>query len=400
MVPPAEASRVSLPAAQGEPTNRTAVAGHGTRPKRILHVHKVRGVAGSERHLQILLPRLDPRRFDVTFLLLLPPHWAVDEYVRSFRASAVDTDVATIRSDIDPQCLLDVYRFIRKGRFDLVHTHLIHADLYGGLAARLAGVPRVVSTRHNDDPFRRGAGGTLWRLAARRSDRVIVLSRYLAQFVQRVEGVNPGRIVTIPYGLPPASGNGRGTATREDLGLPPDGPLVASVGRLVRQKGHRDLLRAWPRVVAAFPRARLLIVGEGPLRRRLLEETSALGIRDSVTFTGWRTDIPALLELADMCVHPSLWEGFGLTLLEAMAAGRCIVASRVSTIPEVVLDGETGRLVPPGDSGALAEAIVQLLADPERRRKLGEAGRRRLTETFGVERMARATEAVYDELLR
>jgi glycosyltransferase involved in cell wall biosynthesis len=143
----------------------------------------------------------------------------------------------------------------------------------------------------------------------------------------------------------------------------------------------------------------LLIVGEGLLRRRLTDEARALDVLDSITFTGWRTDVPALMKAADICVHPSLWEGFGLTLLEAMAAGTCIVASRVSTIPEVVLDGETGWLVPPGDSDALGAAILRLLADPARRRELGEAGRRRAAETFSVERMTRATETLYGELL-
>src|SRR5262249_47037721 len=132
----------------------------------------------------------------------------------------------------------------------------------------------------------------------------------------------------------------------------------------------------------------------------LAREAQLLGVRSSVTLTGWRTDVPALLEAADICVHPSLWEGFGLTLLEAMASGTCIVASRVSTIPEVVLDGEPGRVGAPGDSDALAASILHVLAEPTRRRELGEAGRRRLRETFSADRMARATEALYDELLQ
>jgi glycosyltransferase involved in cell wall biosynthesis len=380
-------------------TNQSSAVGRGMRPQRILHVHKVRGVAGSERHLQFLLPRLDPRRFEVTLLLLVPRQGAVDEYIRFFGDTSVGTARMEIRADVDPRCLLDVYRFIRNGAFDLVHTHLIHADLYGGVAARLAGVRRVVMTRHNDDPFRRGMVGTLWRRAARNADCVIVLSRHLAQFVHSVEGVNPRRIVTIPYGLDPSFGDGKADAIRDELHLMPGAPLIVSVGRLVRQKGHRHLLRAWPRVIAAHPRARLLIVGEGPLRRKLTHEAEALGVLDSITFTGWRTDVAALLPLADICVQPSLWEGFGLALLEAMAAGTCVIASRASTIPEIVLDGQTGRLVPPGDSEALAEAVLALLADPGERHAFGEAGRRRLVEAFSVERMARSTEALYDELL-
>lgn len=368
--------------------------------KRILHIHKLTGVGGSERHLQILLPRLDRQRFDVSLLLLTMPSRPIDEYVEFFRGVGIPVEQAVTRGDIDPGCLLEVYRRLRGRAFDLVHTHLIHADLYGGLAARLAGVPRIVSTRHNDDAFRRRA---VLRFLARvtdwNCDRVITLSRYLADFTHRVEGVRANRIRTIPYGLELPDVRTSGDGVREEFGLPCGAPLVVTVGRLVRQKGHRYLLRAWPMVIAARPDARLLIVGKGPLRARLTEEAETLGVSDTVTFTGWRGDVAAILAAADVCAHPSLWEGFGLVLLEAMAAGTCIVASQVSTIPEIVLDRETGWLVPPQDSTSLAAAILRLLADPVRRRQLGEAGRRRAFETFSAERMARATEAVYEELL-
>lgn len=366
---------------------------------RILHIHKVTGLGGSERHLQILLPRLDRRRFDVSLLLLTSPDRPVAEYVAYFRETGITVDEATIRGDLDPGCLLALFRRLRRQPVDLVHTHLIHADLYGGVSARLAGVRRIVSTRHNDDAFRRRAAVKMvTRVASSTCDRVIALSEYLASFVHRVEGIDPKRIRTIPYGLEPGPVRSAWDIWKE-LGSEDRTALVVSVGRLTKQKGHRYLLRAWPAVARSMPHARLLVVGEGSWRARLTEEARALGISDSVIFTGWRSDVNAILSAADLFVHPSLWEGFGLAILEAMAAGTCVVASGVSTIPELVVDGETGSLVPPGDSAALADTILRLLTDSHRRRQMGEAGRRRAIETFGPERMVRATETVYEELL-
>jgi glycosyltransferase involved in cell wall biosynthesis len=264
----------------------------------------------------------------------------------------------------------------------------------------LTGIRGVVSTRHNDDAFRRRAAVKIvTRLMSRNCDRVIALSQYLANFICQVEGVDPQRVRTIPYGLEPSSATAGGERTREELGLPLRAPLVVSVGRLIKQKGHHYLLQAWPFVTRSMPDAKLLVVGEGPLQARLAEETNALGVRESVTFTGWRGDVPAILAAADVYVHPSLWEGFGLAVLEAMAAGTSVVASRVSTIPELVVDGESGVLVPPRDSAALAGAILELLANPRRRRQMGEAGRRCALEKFTAERMVRATETLYGQLL-
>lgn len=367
---------------------------------RICHIHKVTGIGGSERHLQILLPRLDRQRFDVSLLLLIEPGRPVDQYAAFFREVGIHVDQLLIRRDLDPGCLLEVYRHLRREPVDLVHTHLIHGDLYGGFAARLAGIRGVVSTRHNDDAFRRQAVIKLvTRLVNRHCDRVITLSRHLTDFVCHVEGVDPQQVRTIPYGLEPPGATSGEERIREELGLPRGAPLVVSVGRLVKQKGHHHLLQAWPLVVGSMPHARLLVVGDGPWRARLAEQAKVLGVPDSVTFAGWRSDVPTILSTADVYVHPSLWEGFGLAILEAMAAGTCVVASRVSTIPELVLDGETGALVPPGDSAGLARTLLQLLADPRRRRQMGAAGRQRALERFTAERMVRATEKVYEELL-
>lgn len=368
---------------------------------KILHIQKVTGIAGSERYLLTLLPRLDRRKWDITHLVLTEPQNRMEEYTALLEAEGVRTRRVAIRHAIDPVCLLEIYRFIKSERFDLVHTHLLHGDLYGILAARLAGVARIISTRHNDDPFRRSAIiRTTVRAADRYCSRVIAISHFLSGFVLDVEGISADKIATIPYALPPtATRPDGGQRIRRELSIPRDIPLVLTVGRLTEQKGHRYLVDAWRTISGKNPNARLVIVGDGPLREPLTAYAKEMGLPEKIIFTGWRRDVPDFFEAADLYVQPSLWEGFGLVLLEAMLAERSIVASRVSAIPEIVADGETGILVPPRDSYALADAICRLLEDADLRRDMGKAGKQRAEHAFTVQRMVGETEKVYEEVL-
>jgi glycosyltransferase involved in cell wall biosynthesis len=180
--------------------------------------------------------------------------------------------------------------------------------------------------------------------------------------------------------------------------VPPDVPLAVAVGRLIAQKDHATLLRAFALVHEALPEARLAILGSGPLEAETRALAAELGLADAVLLPG-RTDIRDWLERADAFVHSSRWEGFGIVLLEAMLAGLPIVATRVSAVPEVVVDGETGLLVEAGDHAGLARHLETLLSDRGRAAALGAAGRRRALTEFSVDRMANRTLALYDEVL-
>ena len=182
-------------------------------------------------------------------------------------------------------------------------------------------------------------------------------------------------------------------------GIPADAPLALAVGRLIEQKDHATLLHAFARVRSALPDAQLAILGSGPLEAETRALARELRLEDAVTLPG-RTDIRDWLARADVFVHTSRWEGFGIVLLEAMLAGLPVVATRVSAVPEVVADGRTGLLVEAGDVAGLAAALQELLADGERARALGEAGRHRARDEFSVERMADRTRAVYDDARR
>lgn len=366
---------------------------------RVIHLSKMTGAAGSEGHLLALLPGLRARGVDARLWMLVEPGNPVQDYVDRAEALGVPVERVIIRRHFDPELWRRLAVRLRDARPDLVHTHLIHADLYGIPAARWAGVRGVVSSRHNDDRFRRwlpvrALSRWLWRQA----DAGIAISEAIRRFAIAYEGVSPQKIHTIHYGLDPASVHAppdARTRLRQELGLPADAPLVGSVCRLIEQKGLDNALDGFAQVVAEFPAAHYAIAGDGPLRGALEAQAARLGVADRVHFLGWRADAPAIFAALDVLLAPSRWEGFGLVFLEAMALGVPVISTRVSAIPEVIADGETGWLVPPDDPAAIAGALRAALADPGERCRRGEAGRARLESQFTVDAMVERTLAVY-----
>ncbi len=369
----------------------------------VVHLSKVTGIAGSENHLLALLPGLRARGVDARLWLLVEPGKPVQELIDRASALGIPTTRLTIRHDADITLIWRLARLLHRERPAIVHTHLIHADLYGTLAARLARVPRVVSSRHNDDRFR-------YRLPVRLLNRVlwhfmdagIAISHAIRDFSIRVEGAPANRIQTIHYGLDPATLPALPAARAElraSLGLSPDAMLIGSVCRLIPQKGLSYALRGFAAVAAEFPQVHYVIAGDGPLRQSLQNEVQTLGLASRVHFLGWQSDAYPVYAGLDIFLAPSLWEGFGLVLLEAMAYRLPIISTTVSAIPEVVLDGQTGWLVPPRDAQALASALRAALSDEVERQRRGVLGRQRLEAEFTVAAMVERTVTLYSRLL-
>jgi glycosyltransferase involved in cell wall biosynthesis len=349
---------------------------------KVLHVHRIGGIGGSERHLLTLLPALAERGVDVRFLGLDDTSRAPDPFYDALTVPYVRVPAPR---DLDPRLALRVRRETLKA--DLVHTHLVHADVYGALGAK-----RLVSTKHNDDPFRAGPFRFVERALAARAAKVITITDALARFqVERV-GLPADKLEVIHYGLdelPPAWGSNPPDEVQ------PEARVLLAVCRLEPQKGVDVAVRALPDIRTRHPTAELVVLGEGPQRSELERLANELGV--PVHLLGRVPDVAAWLRRASLLVHPARWEGFGLALLEAMLAEKPIVATRVSSIPEIVADGETGMLVAPDDVAALAAAVSRVLDDPG---SYGEEGRRRAQSQFSVARMTDRTLGLYETALR
>ena len=368
---------------------------------RVLHVLATLLPGGSEISVLRLVAALDTTRYLVRVACLRGEPLLADE----FRAAGVEVVRFGMRGKFDPGCLLRLRRYVARERIDIVHTHMDLADFYGALAGRLGGARGVVATKHAPDEFRtrrtwkRYPFLLLERLAYEMDDAVIVVSEGLRAFLEKVERLPRRKMVVIGHGIEATPHPATRGEARRALGLPSHGPLIGAVGRLSPEKGQGFLMQALPAILAAFPRAACVIAGEGPSRAALEEESRRLGIGDRVVFLGFRRDVPMVLAALDLFVQPSIYEGFGLSLLEAMAAGLPVVASRVGGIPEVIEDGHTGILVQPQDPAALAGAVVRLLGDTEGARRLGESAANRARERYSLSRVAQRVDDLYRDIL-
>jgi glycosyltransferase involved in cell wall biosynthesis len=373
---------------------------------RVAHIIKVTTIAGAETHLLMLLAGLRKRQIDAQLILLVEPAKPMEAYVQAAEGHGIPVSRLVITGDLDPTLLPRLRSLLRLMKPRIVHTHLFHADLYGTLAARWYGRgTAVISSRHNDNNFRRRQPyRTLNRWLWRMTTAGIAISESIAHFVVEVEGAPPPKIQTIVYGLEtaaqaPAERQVARASVRQQLGINPDAPVAGIVCRLVEQKGVHYGLQAFAQVVQQIPAACLLIAGDGPLRSDLEAETAALGLGDHVRFLGWRDDAAQLMNAFDLLIVPSLWEGFGLVILEAMAHQIPVVASAVSAIPEIVVHGETGLLVPARDVDALAGALVSLLGDAPLRKHMGMLAEDRLETHFSAARMVDETISLYRKVI-
>jgi glycosyltransferase involved in cell wall biosynthesis len=357
---------------------------------RVIHVTKTVGVGGSERHLLDLLPAQRARGVDAQLILLQERGRPSPQLTEEFRSRGVPTREIRVRADADPLLVGALVRTIRRVRPEIVHTHLVHADTHAAIAARIARVPGVVGSRHSllaELDRERVPVQQAVALTARLTHHVIVISDAVGEATHRIERVPRERMSRIYYGVP-----------LPDVTPEPEPGLVATVGRVVPRKGLETLIDAW-RLVEPRSAERLVIVGDGPLRRELERRANAAGIDGSIHFAGHSDDVLGWLRRVAVFVQPSLSEGLGLSALEAAACGLPIVASRVGGLMEVVAEGETGLLVPPGEPEPLARALRSALDDPALRGAMGAAGRRRVQEVFSPERMVEETIAVYRGVL-
>jgi glycosyltransferase involved in cell wall biosynthesis len=360
---------------------------------RLLQLLATGGNGGAQESYTGLMLRLDRSRYDVRALSL-----SAGSAVQRLRHLGIRVEV--IEEADDELAVREVAAWLRREEIDLVHAHMYRAEVVGTRAAVAAGVPVITATVHSSR-VRSPEDTALLASLTPMMDRLIVPSEAIAHKVA-CEG-REGRFAVIPNGvdLSRFAGPVPPSSVRAEFGISPDAPLVGVIARLESEKGHRFLLEAWPAVARQAPDAWLLIVGEGSEADALRAQADALP-RDAarrVVFTGRREDISSLTAELCVAVLPSLREAQGISILEAMARRRPVVATTVGGIPEVITSGVDGLLVPPEDPAALASAIERLLNDPSLRGRIGEAGYRTVAERYSIDAQVHRIEAVYDEEL-
>ncbi len=304
------------------------------------------------------------------------------------------------KTEMDLSAAWRLSRVLKQLTPDIVHAHDPHGVAMAGLALSMSTrfpKPPLVAARRVDFHLR---GSSLSRWKYRQVDCFICASEAIRQMLIS-DGVAPARTVTVHEGIDLEHVDAATAASlHEELWLPHHAPIVGNVAALVPHKGQRHLVEAARIVLPQVPDARFVIAGEGELRPALERQIKEHHLEKHVVLAGFRPDVLALHKAFDIFVMSSITEGLGTSLLDAMAAGKPVVATRAGGIPEVVVDGETGFLVPPRDHAAMATAIVKLLKDGGLRRTMGDAGRTRACSRFSAERMVKDTLHVYARVKR
>jgi len=356
---------------------------------KIVHVETGMHLYGGAQQVAYLLAGLAGQGIDN--VLVCPPGAAIGQHFAGSRVKVIETPCA---GDLDLGFMLRLRRVLREEKPDLVHLHSRRgADVLGGIAARLAGVPAILS-RRVDNPESRLVAALKYRLYA----KVICISQGIAD-VLLSEGVPADKVVVVRSAVdaaPWTNPEPREIFCRE-FDVPMEPPILGIVAQLIERKGHRYLFEALAALKERQPFS-LVVFGQGPLRESLEAMVRQLGLAERVRFAGFRKDLPRWLGGLDLLVHPALMEGLGVSLLQASAAGVPIIASRAGGMPEAVADGVSGLIVAPGNTQNLRTAIDRLLSNAAERQKFSERGRQRIHAEFSTGVMVAGNLRIYCEV--
>ncbi len=379
---------------------------------KVIHIITRLDKGGSAENTFLTVKGLDKEKYDVT--LMSGP---VDDPSQERRKQVEDSGVQYIHISklvrnlnvlYDSIALFKISRFLAKEKFDIVHTHTSKAGLLGRFAAKLAGIPHIVHTPHGHVFF--GYFGLLKtkififleKLAARIADKIVTLtSREKSDYIScKIAGEE--KFVVIHSGIELSKyqklSQDEKTKLKKEIGLPSNSFVVGTVGRLVPVKAPELLIKASQPIFTQYPDTYFVFAGDGPLKEDLYTAAKEIGGEKNIVFLGWRDDAHRILSIFDVFCLPSLNEGMGRVLAEAMAHGIPIVASAVGGIPDLVIHEKNGFLVPSQNTEELAKYIQVLIADEEKRKKMGEAGKK-MASRFSSETMIKKIADLYEELM-
>jgi glycosyltransferase involved in cell wall biosynthesis len=355
---------------------------------------------GGERMAVTIALRLDPDRFDR--ILCATREVEAPTFGLELEAAGVRLLSLSRRSKWALWAWRPLITLLRREQVDVLHAHKFGSNVWGTVIGRLVGVPVVLAHEQSWASARFSAAGPRFRafidreLVGRLSDLFFAVSWADRSRMVEVEGVNPHRIRVMPNAVPPPRPSGRDV--RAELGISKAAPIVVTVCQLRPEKALDVLVQAVAEAHGLFPELRVLIAGDGQERERLREQIAAEQLEDCIMLLGTRTDVHDLLAAADIAVCCSDFEGTPLSVMEYMAAGKPVVATRVGGLPEMIEHEQQGLLVEPRDADGLAGAIVELVRDPDRARAMGERGRGRYRREFDLEATIRELEDLYEML--
>lgn len=367
-------------------------------PRKLILLTVGLGVGGTETHVLELASRIDRTKFDVVVCSMKAGGALADE----LRARGVRVESLGGTGKLDARVLLRLWGLLRRERPDVVQAFLFWANVPSRLLGRIFRAFPVISTYHDEVVSEGWLMRTIDRLTLKWSHTIVCCSEAVRRSVSSRIGSSTARYAIIPFGVDMHQFSTCHVATRRELGLQDGGAVIGTVCRLVEPKKGLSVLlaaMAYLKELGGTPGCQLLIVGDGPARAMLQRLSERLEVAPWVVFTGARRDIPQILPLMQAFVLPSLYEGFGISILEAMAVGRPVIATSVGGIPEFVTHDVTGLLVEPGDVTALAGAIRQVLENPEKASQMGLEGQEHVRGKYGIATVVRRHEQVYEDCL-
>ena len=379
---------------------------------KVLHIITRLDKGGSAENTFLTVTGLDKNSYEVT-LMSGPVGNARHDRKKQIEKQGIEYIlIPELVRDISPIndliTLFKLYGFLRNEKFDIVHTHTSKAGLLGRVAAKLVGIPIVIHTPHGHVFF--GYFGPL------RTKTFILLEKFVSQMTDKIVTLTNGekddhklfkiakedKCVVIYSGVELSKFKkfnfNEKQNIKKELGIPEDSLVVGTVGRLVPVKGPEFLLKAAKQIVPKYPDSFFVFTGDGYLRQDLEKKALKMGVKDNIVFLGWRDDVAKIVSVYDVFVLPSLNEGMGRVLVEAMALGKPIVASNAGGIPDLVTHGKNGFLVPPKNPKELARYIQILLEDEEKRKEMGQAGKK-MAVNFSREIMIEKISKLYEDLL-
>ncbi len=374
---------------------------------KIIHIQVLPIMSGVQKAMYDILIRLDRHKYDITVLCQSEGELTEALKQQNIRCLFLNALKREINPYFDLIALYKLYRIFRKEKYDLVHTHSSKSGFLGRLAAKIAGVPGIIHTVQGFSFHQFSAPKSIYfftsleRITGLISNKIIIVNNDDFEYAIKNKIASQTKLVKIYNGIDIDEhhlniNKGR---KRSEFNIPTDCNVVGFIGRLWEQKAPQDFISAVPIVLENISNVVFLIIGDGHLRSSLETLAQKLHIQDHIQFLGWRNDVPEILKILDVFVQTSLWEGLSLSILEAMAAGKPIIATNIKGNNELVVDGITGFLVLPRNPEMVGYYITRLLQDKRLVKKMGRLGRKRVEEKFDIKLHVELIKNIYHQIL-